>query len=475
MLVLASFLANAAANLALGLILARALGPAAFGAFALAVAAAGAVTIPAIEWLRHAATRFTRREPGPDADSVRATLDAAMAGVAILLLAVALVAASALPSARDLAPVRLLLPAAVLTAGGAFFDVHAALARALGRSGLYSSLMAGRSLAVVGSMAGAGLWAGDPGLVIDAGAAASVLALAAARFTLWSSRGGLAHAEFRRALGFARYGVPLVTAGAVALLQAFLNRAAVADHSGLVAAGQFALAWDLMIRIVAALGTAADVLLLPFAVHASQSVGLGAARRQVARNAVLVWAGLLPAAAGLAAVMPALEPWLVGPGFRGPFGALSLALLPGMLAWALLQFAVGPAFQIAGRTWPLMLPVAAGFAANLALGAAWGPAEGAMGQAWSFSAAMVAALLLGLAMARGAAGFRLAWRDVLGVAAAAAAMALYAGLVARSGTGIAALPLAAVGGGSLYAWLLILLDVAGLGSRLRARASLVPA
>jgi O-antigen/teichoic acid export membrane protein len=471
MLVLASFLANAAANFALGLILARWLGPAAFGAYALAVAAAGALAVPAVEWLRHAATRFTRREPGPEADGVRATLDGAMAAVALLILAAAILLAFALPSA----PARLLLPAAVLTAAGAFFDVHAAMARALGRNRLYALLVAGRSLLVVGTMAAAGVLTAEPAMVVDAGAAASLLALAAARLALRASRASMAMADLRRALAFARYGLPLVAAGAVALLQAFLNRAAVADHAGLAAAGPFALAWDLMIRVLAALGTAADVLLLPVAVHASHASGGDAARRQVARNAVLVWAVLLPAAAGLAAVMPALEPVLVGPEFRGAFGALSMALLPGMLAWALLQFAVGPAFQIAGRTWPLVLPVAAGLAANLLLAAAWGPAHGALGQAWSFSLAMAAALLLGLAMAWRAAGLRLPWRDGAGIAAAAGAMALYAGVVARSGSGAAALPLAVVGGGSLYLWLLILLDVAGLGSRLRARARLVPA
>ncbi|MFO1147632.1 MAG: lipopolysaccharide biosynthesis protein [Alsobacter sp.] len=475
MLVLASFLANAAANFALGLVLARALGPAAFGAFALALAAAGALTVPAVEWLRHAATRFTRREPGPEAEAVRATLDAAMAGMALLLLATALVVAFALPATLAAASARLLLPAAVLTASGAFFDVHAALARALGRSGLYALLVAGRSLVVVGTMAVTGLLTAEPGIVVDAGAAASLLALACARLALRSSRAGLPRAEFARGLSFARYGLPLVAAGAVALLQAFLNRSSVAGHAGLAAAGQFALAWDLMIRILAAMGTAADVLLLPVAVHAAHTDGPDAARRQVARNAVLVWAALLPAAAGLAAIMPVVEPWLVGPDFRGPFGTLSLALLPGMLAWALLQFAVGPAFQIAGRTWPLVVPAAAGLAANLALAAAGGAADGALGQAWSFSLAMGAALLLGLAMASRTALLRICWRDVLGVAAAAAAMALYAGVVARSAAGAASLPLAVLGGGSLYLWLLILLDVAGLGSRLRARQTLVTA
>ncbi len=58
MLVVATFLVNSAFNLALGLLVARFLGPQGFGQYAVAAALGVALNVLFLDWIRLAATRF---------------------------------------------------------------------------------------------------------------------------------------------------------------------------------------------------------------------------------------------------------------------------------------------------------------------------------------------------------------------------------------------------------------------------------
>jgi hypothetical protein len=118
----------------------------------------------------------------------------------------------------------------------------------------------------------------------------------------------------------------------------------------------------LSIRLFSAAGAALDVYLFQLAVRREEREGREAAERQVARNGILVLALLAPLAAGFFAAMPAFEALLVPPAFRGSFARLTSLLLPGILAYCLVQFALNPVFQIARRTGPAVA------AALLALG-----------------------------------------------------------------------------------------------------------
>jgi O-antigen/teichoic acid export membrane protein len=173
--------------------------------------------------------------------------------------------------------------------------------------------------------------------------------------------------------------------------------------------------------------------------------------------------------------MHALEPWLVDASFRGPFGRDSLLLMPGLLAWGLMQFALSAPFQIAGRTWPIVLPGLVGLAANALLAVALPQRLGGEGQALAYSGGMALALVVAVLLATRRGGIALPWRDIGAIVVATAAMALYAGLLARQGPWWLALPLAVAGGGSLYALSLILFDVGGLGSALRQRRDAIVA
>ena len=119
MRVVAAFLSNTLFNFVIGVLLARFLGPADYGRFALAVAAAVMIQTIAFDWARLAAARFYSERVRTEQPTLRATLDASLA-----LLIVGLVASTAgllllgfrLPMSSDLA----LLAVGVAIANGIF-------------------------------------------------------------------------------------------------------------------------------------------------------------------------------------------------------------------------------------------------------------------------------------------------------------------------------------------------------------------
>jgi len=90
MLIVVTFIVNAALNFVLGLAVAAGLGPEAYGKFSIAFAAALTLAIPAFEWLRLSATRFYSEDSRALAPETRASLDAAYAGGAALIAGLAL-------------------------------------------------------------------------------------------------------------------------------------------------------------------------------------------------------------------------------------------------------------------------------------------------------------------------------------------------------------------------------------------------
>ncbi|WP_460449163.1 lipopolysaccharide biosynthesis protein [Alsobacter sp. SYSU BS001988] len=468
MAVIASFLFNAVANFALGLLVARLLGPEAFGVYAVAVAGAATVTIPALDWIRHAATRFYSDRARTDTPDVRATLDR------LLLCAGAVAAAGAgLCGAAGLAGAwtggAVAGLAVLLALLGTTLDYFGALARALWRTGEYALLVVSRNALALAAVGTAAALTGDPAWTLAAGVAAlaGAAALGAARLRDPDAPAGRPdHALARR---YARYGLPLVAAGAVAMLQAFANRAAIAAQFGSAEAGQFALAYDISIRAVAISGTALDLLLLQRAVQAHATRGLRRAERQAARNMALILAVLAPLLVGYAVLLPDFEAVFAPPSFRGPFATLSLALAPGLACWAAMAFGLTPVFQISGRTLPLMVPAAVSLAVNLAAGAALSRPFGALGYAVAFSIGMAAGCALLLAMA-----LRTSRRmfprggEILAIAVATLAMALAIQAArARLPAGFDLAAMAALGA-AVYGAVLLAFDAGGSRRLLRA-------
>jgi O-antigen/teichoic acid export membrane protein len=475
---IASFLFNALANFALGLLLARYLGPSAFGVLAVALAGAGALAAPALDWLRHAGTRFYSADSRERAPAVRATLDGAVATIAAALLAGAAAVALVAPQAFH-APGVVALALVSCTLGG-LFDYAAALMRARFLQRDYGALVILKNVLTLVPMPLAAAWTGDPLTVLAAGCAGQVACLAVASLRL--SDPGVRPSLFDPALlrRFAVYSMPLTMAGGLAMVQAFYNRSALASLAGFAEAGRFALAYDIGVRLVAVTAMALDVLLFQLAVRAEAREGRTAGLAQVSRNMGAVVAVLAPVAVGYALVLGPFESVFIAPDFRGAFASYTLALLPGLAAWALMQFAISPVFQITGSTLPMAGPNLLALAVNAALGTVLPGHVGPIGFAHAFSLGMGAGLLAAVAMTRWRVPVAVPWRALASATGCTAAMAaavtgLRAVLPGQLVEGWIALLATAVAGGAVYGALALACDLAGVRTLLAGRLRRRPA
>ena len=180
---------------------------------------------------------------------------------------------------------------------------------------------------------------------------------------------------------------------------------------------------------------------------------------------------VLPAGVGMWLVLPSFEALVVPEAFRGPFARYLSTMLPGLVAFILLQYAISPIFQIARRTWPMITAALAACGADGLLILLW--ARG--GDAHSFALAQSLAQIVGLCVAIGyAAALRPLWpalRDIGAPIAATGVLALVVLPLRDRAPGLALL-LAQVGVGAVvYGALAYLLDIAQARSRLAGALS----
>ncbi|UMY17551.1 polysaccharide biosynthesis C-terminal domain-containing protein [Methylobacterium organophilum] len=474
MAVLAAFVVNAGLNFVLGLLIAKLLGPADFGRFALATAGAVVLNTLLFEWLRLSATRFYSARVREAEPWIRQGLDRAYAVTGLALFAAAALCGG-LGLRIDPEPEgRFAVAAATALAALAIglFDYHAALARARFVGGTYLRLVVWKNLFGVVLMGGTALLLPQPVWVLLAGGASQFLAVLVMRAALRDPKVAVSPHRARETLRlFARYGLPLIAANAIYQLLPFVNRGAIVAASDFAEAGYFALAADLGGRVFTTFGTALDLLLFQLAVRAEEHHGRVAAEAQVSRNLGVVVALLLPAAAGYWAVTPALQGLLVPEAYRGPFALYTALLLPGILCLSVMHYALNPIFQIRRRTGPVVLAAALGLAVN-ALGILWlpplyGPAGVAAAQTLGLAAAVA---LLAIRALAGRERLALPWRDIALAALGSAAM-LAALTPLRHLPPAAALALCLPLGAAIYGGVVWGFDVAGLRGLVTERIS----
>ncbi|MDB5596363.1 MAG: teichoic acid transporter [Hyphomicrobiales bacterium] len=460
MRILLAFLINMMVNFAVGLLVARFLGPDQFGRFALAIGIGAVVQVLLFDWIRLAAARFYSEQARAAQPELRATLDATLLGLvaAVVLIGVALIAARVSIGL----PPEMLAAALCFAAINGAFDYQAALLRARFADGAYGRLVLTKNGLALVLTAGTAWVTGSAFATL----AASCLGLLGAMFALRAVTRD-ANLDLRAArtgiLGTSlAYGVPLSTSTTLYLLIPLANRALAADWFDFAEAGQLALAQDVGLRLVLAIGTALDVLLFQLAVRAEDLHGAARGREQVSRNMGVILAITLPAIAGIWLVLPSFELLIVPPEFRGAFVRDFTALLPGFFCFGLASFALAPAFQITQRTWPVS--VAAGIAclADLALVLVL-PRGGdveilALAQTGALGAGFLA--LLGFSIWAGARLPR--WRDMAACCLATAIMVWLTMPLRALEPGAGTLCLQALAGALVYGGLATVLDLAGL-------------
>lgn len=470
MAVIAAFIINAGLNFVLGLLIAKLLGPADFGRFALATTGAIVLNTVLFEWLRLSATRFYSGRVRVDEPWIRHGLDRAYLRLGILLAAAAAICGGFGFGEGADGREAVLCGTGLAALGIGVFDYHAALARARFDGRLYLGLVAVKNVLAFVMMAGAAWYLPQPAWVLAAAGLSQFLAVVILRHPLRDPVSSFERARLSTTWSvFARYGLPLIAANAAYQLLSFVNRGAVAGQAGFTEAGYFALAADVTSRVLTTLGTALDLLLFQIAVHAEEHRGRAAAEAQVAQNAAIVFALLAPCAVGFWAVLPALQALVVPEAYRGPFETYSLALMPGLFCLAMMFYAVNPAFQIRRRTMPVIAAALVGLGLNGIGLLTLPPVFGGLGVALAQTLGLAGACLwLGWRALTGPERLVLPWGQIGTAALACAAMGL---ALAPFRTLPPALALAVLvpAGMGLYGALVWVFDIANLRGQVMAR------
>lgn len=389
MTVLLPFVINAGLNFALGLLIAYFLGPEEFGRYAIGAAILVLLNTACLDWIRLSAVRFYSQKTRDGQPEIRATLDVLAAGVTIALSGLLLAAVAVGIDFR--LPVMLVTASVVGGICAGLFDYHGAIARARFLDATYARLIIVKNVLALLLMVGGAWWTRDATVVMFGGVVSVMAALLAVRRALADQPLRWSAAQRELALSFARYALPLVGANAIYSLIPLLNRSLLADAVGFAEAGYFSLAADMGLRLFGTLGATLEIVLLREVLRLDEMKGRRAAQKRIAANLVIVLMVALPAAAGLAVVLPAFEGLLVPPSFHGRFAAYMLLLLPGFLALTIFLAGLYPVFLLGKRTGMATLAAGLGLLANIALvfgAGALGPERYAFGQTAGFLTAL---------------------------------------------------------------------------------------
>ena len=454
------FILNTLASFLVGLLVAKFLGPAEYGRYAIAMAIGIVWQTIGFDWLRLSATRFTLAGERAERPEIAATLQALF----LVLSAFTVVVAQALflaPDALPLPPALLALAALVALANGTF-DYSSAVLRARFLDRPYRTLVLARTLLSLVLILG-GAYVFKSAEMALAGLVLSMIGAAAlANSDIIDREATPRRALKSQAASFAFYALPIVAANGLYQLAPLMNRSLAGHALGFAQAGQLSLAYDMGLRIVAAIGSSVDVLLFQLAVRAEKERGLEAAKAQVGFNVGAVFAMVAPAVVGCWLVLPSFEALLIPEAFRGPFAHYFALQLPAFLCFALTMYCVGPMFQIVHRTWPVALGGAAALAANALVVNLSPVGADASIYAMAQSISSFAGFVVVAALAAITAPVRISMRDILSAALAAAAMALV-GLPLRAiAPGAVTLAEQIALGGSIYGAAAFAFDLCGL-------------
>lgn len=466
MRVLAAFLFNTLINFIIGLMVAKFLGPEQFGRFALAMAISMVVQTLAFEWLRQAAIRFYSVKSAQERPELRATLDMSFAAISVILSAasaVLILSGFTFSLSQEL----IALGFAAAIANG-LFDYHTALVRARFQDALYGKLVVTKNILALVLTIGGAFYFRSAAMTLAGVCVSMASSVIFARQALSDANARPSLAQKFLAFEYARYSMPIVAANVLYLSIPLTNRAFISSHYGFAETGQFSLAYDIGTRLIAAIGSAMDVLLFQIAVRADELHGREKAREQVAANMATIFAILLPAAAGLWLILPSLEFLIVPSEFRGPFAHYLTLLLPGLFAFGVMNFAINAFFQISKATLPLIGAAIMACLTNAALiwlaPVAQDASRFALAQTGAFFAALFTLMLFA---ARGGASWpRL--RDIALTIAATAAMCAALLPLRAWEPGVVTLIVQVAAGAFVYILAVAVFDIARLRSHIQA-------
>ena len=457
MLVISINIFNLLVNFVIGLVVAAFLGPDSFGRFAVALGAGSLLQSLFFGWLRLAAARYYSENARTARPDLRASLDAAfwvLGGSALGLGVIGALAAPLTGLDRDL-----VFWALAFSACNGAFEYQLALLRARFDDRAYALLIFAKnilSLALTGGVA----WATQsPGLTLAGTALSVALSTVLLKTRLQDPHAKQARADAAIIRETLAYALPLSFSLILFALIPLANRALGARFSDFAEAGQLALAQDVGLKLVLTIGTAMDQLLFQIAVREHETGGRSSGQAQVASNMTLMAAIFLPALIGTWLVLPSFEVLIIPPDFRGDFATALTLLLPGLVCYGLMTFALAPAFQIAQRTWPVIAAAASGCVADalliIILPQTWDVEMLALAQ----TGALICGFLTLLALSPLAKPIWPKTKDLIGLIIATGAMSGAVWPLRDMSPGITALLTQAAVGGFTYAVVLLTLNI----------------
>lgn len=465
MLTIMTFGINAVANFALGLGVAWFLGAEQFGIYALIVAGGMVLQTLLFEWLRLSANRFYGKKQAEADPNLYATLNFGTGLVAIALSVIAIALYVTDGAFGIAATVAALAPLASIASG--LFDYRSAIARARFDNRRYAMIVIVKNLMALVLMLGGAFWFRSAEVVV-LGLCLSALSGVLVSAHAFSDAGSTG--RFNRLLlsQFALYAGPMVVSSVIYQLNMFMTRSGVALHYGLAESGRYSLALDIGLKLVATIGSALDILLFQLAVRAEAEDSDAAAKTQLGINMLIVTGILAPVCAGFWLILPSFECLFVDQSYHASYTVYTFFLLPGLFAFGLAYYAITPLFQIARKTWPVLVAALANISVAAGLLYLTPGTDGSHGALATTAGFVAGAILMG-AMAWRTAPISVPWLDLAKIITATAAM--YGAVLPLRALAPGALTLAstALAGGAVYLGLALALNTGGLRSRLFAR------
>ncbi len=385
-------LCNILFNFAIGLLVAKFLGPEEYGRFALAYATAIFVQTGFFDWIRLGATRFYSERIRDEEPALRATLD-----FGFTMIAAGLAAGASLllfTGIRFTLTNGLITLALATAAANGLFDYHTALVRARFDDRLFTRLLLVKNIVAFVLMGSGAFLFGSAKMTLAGTIISLAGSVATARAALHdpASQPHLARLSIARSL--MAYSLPIVGANVLYLAIPLANRSILAILDGFSETGQFSLAYDFGTKAIQAIGSALDIVLFQIAVATHELHGPSEARRQIARNMTIVIAMVLPACTGLWLTLPSIEQLAVPEAYRGHFDLLLPLMMTGLFSMAMIQYAINPVFQIEKKTAPLIVAALAACAADPLLLLFLPRGGGAVNLAIAQAGAMLVALIV---------------------------------------------------------------------------------
>jgi O-antigen/teichoic acid export membrane protein len=256
-----------------------------------------------------------------------------------------------------------------------------------------------------------------------------------------------------------RYSIPFVVIFSLDFIPSVSNRFLLQHFLGSEAVGLFAAGYDLGNQTVMMLFVSLNMAAYPLVVRFLEHAGKDAAREQLRKYSIVLFALVLPGSVLMAFMAQPIATLVLGEAFREVGGRLIPWVAMSTFVMGAKAFYFDLAFQLGLRTKLQIWAVAAAALLNVVLGLWWIPIHGVMGAVWATCAAYTLASVISLGLGRKVFPLPFPTWDLVRIGLATFLMAMVLLLVHRASDGWIGLGAMVGLAGAVYAMAVWLMDV----------------